>query len=149
MQKKSGFIVSIILILVAVYFILFIVGAFNQHNRPFGLLFKETLQLKCGLTVYSPKENKTVSFPLSVYGYVNGCGWTPDETGHIGTFDVVTTSGLILGRYNLEVSGDTTSAPYYFEGIITPELPQFTTDGMFIFTSHNATTPSVQIPVSF
>lgn len=149
MQKKKGFIVSIILIIIAIYFALFVMGAFNQHSKPFGLFFKETLQLKCGLTVYSPRENSTVSFPLSVNGYANGCGWTPDENGHIGSFDVVLENGFVIGRYNLEVVGDTTTAPYYFEGTIIPELPQFTKNGIFVFTSVKANTPIISIPVSF
>lgn len=149
MEKRRGFIASLILIVVAVILCLFLIGAFRPGERPYGISFKQLLHLPCGLRLYGLKKDSVVAFPFTVRGYANGCGWEIDTEGRLGTLDILADNGVYLGSYILQAKGDTRRSPYYFEGIVEPKLPYTVKKGTFVFTPFIQNGKTLVIPVTF
>jgi hypothetical protein len=148
-MKNRGMVPTLIIAVIAVIIGLSLMGFFRVEQKPYGFSFKQALKLPCGLRIYAPKKDALVTFPFKVYGYANGCGWVPDAENRLGTLDVVGKNGVIYGSYLLRALGDTTKAPYYFEGIITPTVPYTAKEGTFIFTPYAPKGKRVDISVRF
>ncbi len=149
MNHNRGFVVGIILAVIALVMILALMGFFRADGTVYGLSFKETLHLPCGLKVYQPKPKKVVVFPLTVRGYANGCGWIPAPDNRLGILDIVSDDGVYYGSYILRAKGDVSKPPYYFEGTVDPEIPYSAKNGTFIFTPNFPQGKTVKIPVLF
>lgn len=148
-MHNRGVVVPVIVGVIAVLFFLSFMGFFRADQRPFGLSLKQALKLPCGLRVYVPKKDSVVSFPLTIRGYANGCGWVPDVENRLGILDVVGDNGVYFGSYVLKAKGDTTRAPYYFDGVISPQIPYVAEKGTFVFTPNVPNGKKVTIPVTF
>lgn len=135
MQHNRGIIIGIVLSLIGIFLCLFVVGFFTTQH-PFGLPnFSKVVKLDCGLTIYAPKENKSISFPYKVYGYANGCGWDPVD-GHIGTLSVLTTRGILLQKIYIDPVTIGDGKPYYFESYISVPISFFDETGLFVFENN-------------
>jgi hypothetical protein len=149
MQKNRGMIVGIIIAIIGILIFFSYMGVFRSDERPFNLSLKQALKLPCGLRLYAPKKNATVKFPMTVRGYANGCGWEPTLDGRLGTLDIVGENGVYFGTYALKAQGDISRPPYYFEGVVSPQLPYTATTGNFIFTPNTPVGKVITIPVTF
>src|SRR4051812_36244761 len=91
MQSTSerGNLLVIILCVVALGFLISLFHTDHNFLDTFNL--KSLLRLPCGLTVKHPKYDPSdkAQFPLTVDGYINGCGWQPDglSAGTAQVFD--------------------------------------------------------------
>ncbi len=151
MQKNRGIIVGVLLSFVAILLSLFVLGFFTTA-RPYGLPnFKEVVKLPCGLTVYNLESGDTVSFPLRITGYANGCGWMPTVGTQVGIVTVVDSFGIIQARVPILTSDIESGKPFYFETII--EAGQFfSEEGLVIIDNipvPNGRRESVQYKVQF
>lgn len=145
MRDSRGMVVGIIVIILGILVALFMIGFFTE-NRPFGLgNYRSILNLPCGLTVNTPKPDASVSFPLTVGGYANGCGWE-DIDGSVGSIDVLDSNGVVYAHGLLPIVG-TVAKPYYFEISVAPALPAGITAGTIVFNSNSGAAP-VLIPFS-
>ena len=149
-QRNRGVIEWLILSIVAIFMCLLAVGYFTTQH-PFGLPnYKDSLNLACGLTVYAPKKDGEVTFPYTIKGYANGCGWEP-VNGYVGTAEILASNGLVLASVNLPVVNGTDGKPYYFEATIDVPVTFFGDDGMMVFRNllPGFDAKDVEIPVRF
>jgi hypothetical protein len=132
-NTNRGIIPFIILTFLGILVALFAMGYFTEQH-PFGLgNYKKILKLDCGLTLYAPKKDASVSFPYKVYGYGNGCDWEP-VNGVIGTATLLAGNGLIISKVDLPVSAANIAdgKPYYFEATLNPPVSFFSEEGTII-----------------
>ena len=135
--------------IIGIILILALIGFFKAgtQNTLSQITYKTILRLPCGLTVQAPNENGKVLFPLTVKGYVNGCGWQA-QNGSAGTVQVFDETGALLtAQTNLVVPPDSSGMPYYFESTLQLLAAPHTDTGSVII--HGVTGLSDAIPVRF
>jgi hypothetical protein len=145
--RESG---NIILIIVGIVLVLFLIGFFRSQKSFFGTVnYKAVLNLPCGLTVQKPDEKSEapLHFPITVAGYVNGCGW--ERNGMTaGTAQVFDGQGIpVTALAPLAIPEDSTEAPFYFEGHLSLTSAPRTSNGSLII--HSTTGLMKAIPVTF
>jgi hypothetical protein len=146
----SGRLIAIVAIIVGVILSLLAIGFFSDQH-PYGLPnYRQSLKLPCGLTVYSPKEQTKVKFPLTIYGYANGCGWTLAGDS-VGTVEVLGMNGIVLYRGSLPKQQADDDTPIYFERTISLVIPLGHTRGVVVLKNNGIGSASerVVIPVLF
>ncbi len=155
----------VILILVGVVLILLLFGFFAvkhsvvstntnpyqvpERSRP--LKFERPTHLPCGITVLDPMPNQQVQMPITVRGYINGCGWNnaPITVGYV---KILNERGqLISAEYPLLRKDSNFNLPAYFETTIPSILGDLQTSTVHIYISsdHGRHPSVVDVPVSF
>ncbi len=148
MQKREGG--NTVLIIIGIIAILFLIGFFrNQASFWDTVNFKKALRLPCGLTVSEPRFSKDekVVFPLTISGYINGCGW--DLSGrNAGTAQVFDAHGApVTAPATLLAPSDPGSTPYLFSTTLFVTAAPQTDTGQILFRSTTGLLYSQ--PVSF
>jgi hypothetical protein len=138
-----------VVLIIGIILILMLIGFFKSgsQNTIANVTYKAVLRLPCGLTMKGPHDNDKISFPLKVYGYVNGCGWET-RGGSAGTAQVFDGNGTRLSDpMTLIVPPDSTGMPYYFEGNIKLLVPPQSDTGSLVI--HGVTGFSHAISIRF
>src|SRR3989338_9894847 len=108
---QKGTIGNVVLIVIGIILSAILVGLVTGKNRLLGTftngspVVKEENKIECGLTVTSPKDGATVTFPLSIKGYVNGCGWVAQES-IAGVVTLQDENSVIIATEALITDGD-------------------------------------------
>ncbi len=147
MHKERGS-ADITIIVVGLIAVLVLVGFFNSDRSFFNTVnYKTLLRLPCGLTVQKLEKNQKISFPFTVTGYVNGCGWENGKT-QLGTVQVFDAKGIpVSAPEPLQRTDDGTDLPIPFTATLTPAAAPTTDTGSIIFTSTKRLIHAV--PVAF
>ncbi len=142
---------NIILIVVGVAMALLLIGFFRSEKSFFGTVnFKAALNLPCGLTIQQPdkkKKDESVSFPLTVSGYIHGCGW--EKSGNLaGMAQVFDDLGSpVTGPVALVIPKDSTEDPFYFEATLSLQSAPHTGEGTILI--HSTTGLGEAVPIKF
>ncbi len=148
-MHQRGFIIPLILIFFGVIIALVALGFFRSE-KTLGVNYKNLIHVDCGLTVKTPKVHDTVTFPIKVSGYINGCGWLSDGNSG-GTVTLIGTGGALSNAVPLSIAeASTTDLPLYFEAKISPAVVPHDGTGVLFFRNTASPTPETfQIPVNF
>ena len=120
---QKGTIGNVVLIVIGIILSAILVGLVTGKNRLLGTftngspVVKEETKIECGLTVTSPKDGATVTFPLSIKGYVNGCGWVAQES-IAGVVTLQDENSVIIATEALITDGDWKKLPVAFHTTI-------------------------------
>ena len=150
-SHNRGVVTFIILTIIAVFLALFVFG-YCTEQHPFGLPnYAQNVTVSCGITVTAPNANEVASFPYTVKGYVNGCGWDPASDGTIGTITLLGSNGLVLVRGTLTVTDPSGGDPYSFAVTLAPPFISTGDLGAIVIdnTQSGFDHHSVQIPIRF
>lgn len=147
MNRESG---NCLVVIIGIGLILVLIGFFASDRAFWDTFnFKQVLHLPCGLTIENPKlkQGEKIAYPLTVDGYVNGCGWNTSGPW-AGTAQILDGRGLAVSPpTRLIVPADSTEAPFYFSATLVPIAPPQTDTGNILVTSTTGLLYS--IPVSF
>jgi hypothetical protein len=136
-----------VVLVIGIILVLMLVGFFKSgsENTITKVTYKSILRLPCGLTVNEPKDKSKISFPITVKGYINGCGW--EAVGNsAGTAQVFDGNGMPLtSSIPLIVPPDSTGMPYYFEGTIKLLTPPKTDSGSLIIHGSKGLTNATEL----
>lgn len=129
---------NILVILIGIACILFLIGFFRSERSFWDTVnYKTALRLPCGLTINAPKADtkEKVAFPLSVEGYINGCGW--ESSGNrAGTVQVFDDNALpVTAAVPLIIPSDSSEEPFYFSAALMPTAAPRTDAGRIVVTS--------------
>ena len=147
MHRERG-ITDYVILFIGFSCVLFLIGFFRADRSFFDKVnFKAALNLSCGLTEMTFKDNEQISFPLEIKGYVNGCGWemTPSSPGSVQIFDAK--GAPVSTSTRLQYDDDGTELPRAFIVDVKAYAPPSTDTGSVIFTSAAGMIKAV--PVSF
>lgn len=141
---------NVLVIIIGIVFVLFLVGFFRSERAFWDTVnYKKILNLPCGLTVTSPKLNKgqKVTYPLSVEGYLNGCGWQA-KGAVAGTVQIFDSRGqTVTAPKKLMIPSDSTEEPFYFTATLQPQNAPTTDTGSILIIANSGLLYS--IPVTF
>lgn len=130
MKNERG---GVLIIVIGIVLILILMGFFRSTPTLIGgINYKKILNLPCGLTLSTPDKEATVSFPLRVQGYVNGCGWE-EISGRVGSVQVFDGYGIALTDEVLLVTGDS-EKPFEFDTTLQLTTPPRTGRGSIVLT---------------
>jgi len=114
----------------------------NQNNN------QEIIETNCGLIIESPLENSIVYSPMTVSGYVNGCGWQL-VNGSIGTVALydATEGGLISEETNLSVLSTSSGKTYFSATLSYPD----TTSNLsgYLYFKHSGGVETMSLPIKY
>jgi hypothetical protein len=146
--------VNVTLVVVILISLVVILSGYFKNDRVLWDTFniKQLLRLPCGVTIDSPKSNTRATFPLTIGGYANGCGWIMDERytsgNSVGTAQVFDDNGLPVTKpFDLVVSNPKSGYPLYFSNKLSLFSPPHTDTGKVLFIS--STGLLYAVPVSF
>ena len=126
---------------------LLLIGFFRSSNEYYSQLNKSALRLSCGLTYKGITENQKITFPLTITGYINGCGWNNigPKGGSVQIFDA---KGMpITPNTEMTIDDKTTQIPLSFTTTLHPNFVPQTENGQLIFQSNTGFLKIV--PVTF
>lgn len=149
MKTNEGKIGSIIIIIVGLALCLSVLGFWRKDD--YGLIsYRKTLNLPCGITVYSPKDSDKASMPLRVSGFANGCGWEL-RGGSVGTVEVLAPNGIVLYRGDLPKKQRDNDFPIYFEKDVSFRVPLGYKSGVVVLKNNvrGFNAKIIQIPILF
>ncbi len=133
-NDEHGRVIAGCAIIIGIVLILVLIGFFRSSQHPFSLPnYHDTIKLPCGLTLYHPKGGELMTFPYTVTGYANGCGWIVHD-GQIGHALVLSNTGIILSD-TIIAAGPETSLPVSFEADINAFIPRGMTAGQIVVTN--------------
>jgi hypothetical protein len=137
-----------VVIIVGILIILFLVGFFRSDRSFFDKInYKAVLNLPCDITVDSPKAKERILLPLTVKGFINGCGWEMGQA-NAGTAQIFDGKGLpVSAATPLSYTDDSSELPRPYKATLVPIAPPTVDTGTIVFTS---TTGLIHaIPISF
>ncbi len=135
---NRGIILTLILIVIGFVLVLTLIGFFRTGTLDSKLNFtvKSILKEPCGLSIKTPHLHESVTFPLEITGYINGCGWEPRDD-RAGTVVLYSDHGMPLTPpVTLLMPPQAEREPYYFESIINIVPPSGTKEGILIFENN-------------
>ncbi|MBP6884737.1 MAG: hypothetical protein KBC17_02840 [Candidatus Pacebacteria bacterium] len=136
-----------IVFVIGAILVLMMIGFFKANNQQTlsNVTYKAILRLPCGITVQEPKKGDKVSFPVTVKGYVNGCGWDI-KNSIAGTAQVFDGNGApMTNQIPLNVPTDSKKKPYYFEGTLVLKVAPQTEKGSIIIRGVSNFTHAIEI----
>lgn len=139
-MKKIFLTIELFLIVLIVLLFGFLFFIFTHKQQAESLaevpIVVDTSELYCGITVTDPEIGKPVSFPLSISGYVSGCGWNPYH-GYAAHLIFRDKDNRMISRRYLVHTTDVTTSPVSSQFHITiQKLPVALGQELFLeFTS--------------
>ena len=129
---------SILLAIIGIALVLFLLGFFRSQSGFWGNFnYKTAMRLKCGLTITKPvvKDGVATDFPVTIAGYITGCGWTPNNhsAGRAQVFD--SKGNALSDVVPLAIPSDSTESPYYFESVVSLRTAPTSDSGTLLLTS--------------
>lgn len=107
----------------------------------------DTKELYCGISVTSPAIESLVSLPLSISGYVSGCGWEP-YLNYVAKLKIMDSEGNLIGRPFLVNKNLNSSSPVSSQfNLIIKDLPIETGEVKLFFESLGGTDKKLTVPV--
>lgn len=102
----------------------------------------------CGLIVQTPAANASVSSPLVVQGYANGCGWDV-VNGHLATVQLFSSTNVPVTTavpVSLTTGGASGTAPF-FTTLVYPDTSS-ALSGYLLFT-HEGTVLTKRVDIKY
>ncbi len=107
-----------------------------------------TKELYCGISVTVPQINSTVSLPVQILGYVNGCGWET-YSDYSARLKILDSDGKLVGRpYLIPKLGASLSPVSSQFGLKIERLPMFESKVIFVFESFGPEKKILILPVN-
>ena len=150
--KKIFFTIELFLISLIVLFAAFLFFIFTRKEKAESLadvpVVVDTAELYCGITVTEPAIGSHVSFPLTVSGYISGCGWE-SYSGYAARLKLFDSEKRQIGRQYLVHSSEASTSPvssqFHFAISDAPALPG--SELFFEFTSFSSEEHVFTFPV--
>ena len=135
-------------IVIGLIFGLVMVGFFRANN---GILskvnYKAALRLPCGLTYGGVSDGDKITFPMSVTGYINGCGWDQNEL-RAGTVQIFDARGFpVTVATDMKFTDNGKDLPLPFISTLRSSYIPHTENGQLVFRSNSGLIKMV--PVNF